>query len=51
MTTDSAMPMPKLQAIAGMYLKISRFTPLLEVNVVEPVKQLKMYEMFVMELV
>ena len=32
------MPVPKVQAITGMYLYISRLTPLREVYVLEPVK-------------
>jgi hypothetical protein len=37
-TTVNTIPTPTIQAIKGTYLNISRLTPLLEVNVVDPVK-------------
>ncbi len=38
MTNPNNIPDPKRQAIIGMYLNISRRTPLRDVNVVAPVK-------------
>ncbi len=32
------IPLPAIQPMMGIYLKISRFTPVREVKVVEPVK-------------
>lgn len=36
--TDKTIPEMNITARIGMYLKISRLTPVLDVNVVEPVK-------------